>query len=244
MSTFLPRKARQAFCAMLLLLESDAAFAADLQVAPTTVVLAAERNADGLMLRNSGDAPLHAQIRVFRWTQAGGEDQLVATSDLAVSPPMLELPPDREQLVRIVRLGPPPADTEASYRVVVDELPLEREPDAAQRGLRFVLRYSIPVFLAPLLAPAPTPPLQVRVTSEADARYLELGNPGSRHVQVADLVHAGTDGSRREIAAGLSGYVLPGQRRRWRLPAGLPDAGTFEARINGEADARALAPDR
>src|SRR5690606_27632881 len=91
----------------------------------------------------------HAQVRVYRWTQVDGQDVLEATRDLAISPPMLEVASGGEQLVRVVRLGPAPAATEASYRVVVDELPVAAV-DAADggEGLRFVLRYSIPVFVA------------------------------------------------------------------------------------------------
>ncbi|WP_149193848.1 fimbrial biogenesis chaperone [Luteimonas suaedae] len=235
-------------CVAALLLASAVAGAASLQVTPTTVVVPADRSADGLVLSNNGQAPLHAQVRVFRWTQANGEDVLEPTTELAISPPMLELPPGGEQLVRVIRLGPPPAEVEASYRVIVDELPLEQPdgPEPQAKGLRFVLRYSIPVFVAPQSRQTTAPVLHARLAGGPEARFLELENLGNGRAQVSDLAHVGPDGDRLVIAAGLSGYVLPGRNRRWALPAGLGtgSGGTFQARINGEAVERTLVLDR
>ncbi|WP_249040948.1 fimbrial biogenesis chaperone [Marilutibacter maris] len=221
--------------------------ATHLQVAPTSVTIPAERNAEGLTLSNSGDAPMHAQVRVFGWHQEDGEDRLQATTAIVLSPPMAEIAPGSRQLVRIVRPGPPPAGTEASYRIVVDEIPGQGRGDAGAdpTGLRFVMRYSIPLFVSPT-GPGPAlPTLQTRVTASGGERFIEIGNDGRGHAQVADLAFVATDGTRTSIAAGLSGYVLPGQRRRWKLPAWLvpPLNGVFKARINGEPAERTLAPD-
>src|SRR5688572_16783433 len=111
-------------CVLSLLLCASAN-GASLQVSPTSVTLQARQNADGLTLTNTGTTPLHAQVRVFRWTQQGNEEKLEPTRDLAISPPMLEIAPGAQQLVRVIRLGPPPADAETSYRLIVDELPVE-----------------------------------------------------------------------------------------------------------------------
>lgn len=171
-----------ALLAGALLLAGAHAGAASLQVAPTTVTVAAGRNAEGLVLGNTGDAVLHAQARVFRWTRVEGEDALEPTSDLAVSPPMLQVPAGGEQLVRVVRLGPAPEATEASYRVIVDELPLDSGEDG--HGLHFVLRYSIPVFLAPAGGDASP---RLSAARSPDGRSFTIGNSGSGHAQVSDM---------------------------------------------------------
>lgn len=217
------------------------AFSAGLQVSPTMVKVPAERGAEGLMLSNSRDATLHAQIRVFRWTQREGEDVLLQTEDIAVSPPMLEIPGGGSQLVRIVRIVPPPTDgREASYRVLVDELPVDVEPSEGA-GLRLVLQYSIPVFLAPPADVVAAHQLQARVVRDGEAMTLELANPGNAHAQIADLVFVDADGERTSIAPGLSGYVLPGHWRRWPIAGiGISTGGRFMARVNGEPDERTL----
>jgi fimbrial chaperone protein len=219
-----------------------AAQAASLQVAPTSVQLTAEETAQGLWLSNSGDTPLQAQVRVFRWRQHEGEDLLDASDRIAISPPMLQLAPHSRQLVRIIRLDDAPRTTEDTYRVLVDELP---SPDAGAgnaAGLQFVLRYSVPIFVKPAAAAAPS--LQARVIRDADAPALEVMNQGTEHAQVVDLHFIASDGTRAAIADGLAGYVLPGQRKRWPLPPALARAdGAFKATINGEPLAQSLALD-
>lgn len=226
---------------LVLLALACGAFATGLQVWPTTVFIAAERGADGLRLRNNGAQALHAQVRVFHWSQNDGEDRLETAQEIAVSPPMLELAPGAEQLVRVVRLGPAPVIREVSYRLIVDELPIDAIDARRQAGLKYVLRYSIPVFLSPREVKA-SPVLHTRLARDGKALFLAIDNAGNGHAQVADLAFVRGE-QRRGIAPGLSGYVLPGQGRRWALPDGLdPSGGAFTARINGEAAERTLAP--
>ncbi|MDR6673733.1 fimbria/pilus periplasmic chaperone [Xanthomonas sp. 1678] len=217
-----------------------AAHAASLQVAPTSVQLTAEESAQGLWLSNSGDTPLQAQVRVFRWRQQHGEDLLEPTDRIAISPPMLQLAPHSRQLVRIIRLDDAPRATEDTYRVLVDELPTADAAAGSTAGLQFVLRYSVPIFVKPAVAAAPA--LQARLIHDAAAPALEVVNQGSEHAQLVDLYFLASDGTRAAIADGLAGYVLPGQRKRWPLPPALARAdGTFKATINGEPLAQSLA---
>lgn len=219
-------------------------YAASLQVSPTSVTLQARQNADGLTLTNTGTTPLHAQVRVFRWTQQGDEDKLEPTKDITISPPMLTLAPGAQQLVRVIRLGAPPVDAETSYRLIVDELPVDS--GEAKQGLQFVLQYSVPVFLMPQGDAAIAPVLQARLVRAGNQSSIEISNTGKAHAQVADLVYATADGKSQAIAAGLSGYVLPGKTKRWPLPAALTvsASGTFKARINGEPVVQTLPLDK
>lgn len=221
------------------------AFAASLQVSPTSVTLQAERNADGLTLRNTGTTTLHAQVRVYRWTQQDGDDHLEPTRDIAASPPMVELAPGAQQLVRVIRLAAPPATSETAYRLIVDELPLESTGGEARPGLQFVLRYSVPVFLLPAGADEVAPVLRVRVGRDSEGSFIEIDNSGRRHAQVADLAYIDADGARHAVAPGLSGYVLPGAMKRWSLSSTftVSNTGTFKARINGEPVERSLSLD-
>lgn len=218
------------------------ALAAGLQVTPTNLVIARDRPADALWLSNTGQETLRAQIRVFRWTQDNGQERLDADPGLAVSPPMLELAPGARQLVRVIRLGAPPA-RETAYRLIVDELPPAQTPRS--EGLQFVLRYSVPVFLAPAAAAA-APQLRAQFQFEGDTPWLAVDNRGEQRAQLADAVFVDAQGRRYPLASGLLGYALAGQRMRWRLQAAaepLRGAGTLKARINGEPNEQALALD-
>jgi len=223
---------------------SASALASGLQVSPTTLTLPADRNADGLWLSNSGDTRLRAQLRVYKWTQENGEEKLEPTQDVAISPPMLELPAGERQLVRLIRLGAPPQGVESGYRVIVDELPPQDAP--AKSGLQFVLRYSIPVFLSAPGDESHAPVLQATLDRSQPGMAVEIGNSGDLRAQIADLVLVDASGQRHVLAPGLLGYVLPGQRMRWPLapPAGPPaQNGILKARINGEAAERSLSMD-
>ena len=215
--------------------------ASGLQVAPTTLTLQATQNADGLWLSNTGEGPVTAQVRVYRWTQENGEDKEAPSREVLVSPPMIQLAVGDRQLIRVIRTGPPPANLEAAYRVVIDELPV---PDTGpKKGVQFVLRYSVPVFMAP--ASAASPQLTWKMHREGDRAVLEVANTGGMHAQLADLQFADSRGRRTEVHPGLLGYILPGAQMRWRVkppPATFAAGGTLDTLINGSATQQTLPP--
>ena len=220
--------------------------AASLQVAPTSVVVQPDENGEAVWLSNTDpDTAVRAQVRLFRWTQKNGEDVLEPTRDLAISPPLVELAGGARQLVRVIRLGPPPAagEPETSYRIIVDEVPSAGTDE--QTGLKFLLRYSVPVFVLPASEAPIDYQLVPRLERSGDNATLVVSNQGRQHAQLADLAYVDAAGKRHQVMAGLVGYVLPGQTMRWQLPASPTryEDGSFKARINGEADEQTLALD-
>lgn len=226
----------------------SAACAADLQVSPISLQFTGSEQAQGVWLSNSGTQPLRAQIRVQRWFQAQDSDQLEPAHDLVASPPALQIAPGERQLVRIVRPQSTAAQQEKSYRVIVDELPSAlRQEGGPSQALRFLLRYSIPVFVSP--EERPSAPARL-----ADARHLKLqwtggasrqllaSNAGPRRFRISQMVHEDEKGHRTELVAGLLGYVLAGQSVSWVLPAivnGLPP-GLLKAKLNDDAQEQTL----
>jgi len=225
---------------------------AGMQVSPTQIFVAAERNAAGLTLLNTDSTTLYAQVRVFEWRQQDGEEQLISTRSIVASPPMLKLDPGVSQLVRIVRIDMPPTSAETSYRIIVDEVPLKtdtkdqalsRTDNTQSNGFQFRLRYSIPVFIAPSKHIDVQPVLRTQLIETEGVRFIDISNEGNGHAQIADITWI--QGERRiSIASGLAGYVLPGQQRQWLLPDSLEPlkGGAFTARINGELVERILLP--
>lgn len=230
------RYLRMAVLATALWASCGIAAASGLQVSPVSLSLKAAQNADGLWLSNTGDNLVHAQIRVYHWTQEGGEDHLTPSRGLVVSPPMLQLPAGGKQLVRVIRVGPPPigpSAVEDAYRIAVDELPIE-SPE--KKGLQFVLHYSIPVFVEPAGDAAVSPQLHWTLQRNEGHATLVVSNSGDGNAQLADLTFTDRAGHRTEISGGLFGYVLPHSTMRWALkPAAavFASGGTLEARING-----------
>ena len=215
--------------------------ASGLQVAPTSLTLLANQNADGLWLSNTGDGPVHAQVRVFRWTQDAKGDQLTPSREVLASPPMIELGVSERQLIRVIRTGAPPSGGEDAYRVVIDELPVANGP---KKGVQFVLRYSVPIFLGPA-GGASAPQLTWKVRREGQQAMLEVSNNGGTHAQLAELYYSDSHGKRTEVHPGLLGYVLPGAQMRWALktpPATFGNGGTIDTLINGSATQQNISP--
>jgi fimbrial chaperone protein len=222
---------RGALAALLATLPS-AAGAGQLQAGPTLIEITPAASATRLLLRNTGSLPVAAQVRVYAWSQSGGEDQLVPSAQLVVSPPIVELEPGGEQVVRVVRLGPPASGADQTYRVIVDELP--RPDSASGRTVNVRLRYVLPVFVR--AADAPPPSLACRVDRERSELTCE--NSGGRAAQFGATRLVDESGLTQTLSDGLFGYVLPTSRRVWVLSGSGPALGgsalRLETRVNGE----------
>lgn len=211
------------------------AHAEGLQVAPVSVTIP-ERS--GLVwLNNESERPLQAQIRVYRWHQDAGEDELVETSDLVASPPFVAVEPGQQQVIRLVRFGDAAVNQtvcEQTYRIIVDELP---SVDAApEDGLQYVLRYSVPVYLTDPECGDSEPLLSWQIARDGDQAWLNVVNLGQTRAQLANVSFIKADGTALEISGGLLGYVLPGAERHFALanPASeFGNGGQIEVSING-----------
>lgn len=231
------------FVLAALALMNSSVHASGLQVSPVSLTLKANRNADGLWLSNTGDGVVHAQVRVYHWTQQGGEEKLTASQALVISPPMLEIGNGDKQLIRVIRVGAPPNGTgavEDAYRIAVDELPIETKD---RKGLQFVLHYSVPVFLEPAGLTTVAPQLRWTIQHDGGQPVLQVTNTGNGHAQLAQVAYVDSAGHRTEISDGLLGYVLPGATMHWTLKQSanvFTSGGNFEAQINGAKTAQKL----
>jgi fimbrial chaperone protein len=201
-----------------------------LQVSPIGFDLPAGKAAAVLTVRNDDDAPMNIQVRVFRWSQSDGQDQYTSTDEVVASPPITALAPHSERLIRIVRLAPP-AQTEQSYRLVVDELP---PPPSAQAGrVQMLLRHSIPLFFA---APGESKPAIDWAAAPTDGGVLvEAHNGGGRHVRISNLRLLDGAGGTVMRRDGLVGYVLADSGVRWTLPGAV--ANPISLHADGDAGA-------
>ena len=136
--------------------------AATLQISPVMVDMAPQQGASGITLRNPDAMPVYGQVRVYAWEQRDGDDVLLPTDEIQVSPPIIQVPP-AAKLVRLVRASREPAAIEKSYRLVIDEIPDPSTP--AVNGVVLRLRYSVPVFVAGA-TPEPRPELSWRAARE------------------------------------------------------------------------------
>lgn len=195
--------------------------AASLQVSPVGLDITAPTRNASVTLSNKSSEPADVQIRVFKWTQIGGEDHLTPATDVIVSPPAAKVQPNTAYTIRVAQLKAPSKDREESYRLWIDELP---HINVRRRGgsITFTSRYSIPVFFSD---PSASTDLQWKVKRQGKKLVVEATNKGTRHAKIANLT-AATTGARVSFGTGLNGYVLPGSTVHWTANAGSIQAGS------------------
>lgn len=194
--------------------------ASTLRIAPVSLDLQAPASAAKITLRSDGARPVNIQVRVFRWRQSGGLDELEPTRDVVASPPISTIVPGVDYVVRVVRIKKEPVLGEETYRLLIDELP---DPAMKQAGtVNMLLRYSVPVFFTS--PSASRQPLGWQVQRMPGGLALVASNDGDTYVRVSNLAIRKRGGGRVPLREGLLGYVLGTSRMRWQFPgfAGLP----------------------
>lgn len=207
------------------------AMAQSLTVLPVTIALAPGQLAAALTVINQNDREMSFQVRGFAWRQPNGEEELVPTDELMVSPPLGTIPPNASHVIRLA-LRQAPVGQEGTYRVLVDQIPAPAQPGT----VRIAMRLSIPVFAQPDAPIAPR--LQWRIERDGRQAWLVVTNTGTQHEKVTGIALTGADGRAVAVQANASPYVLAGVTRRWPVSGTLPAgalrlaAQTNAARVN------------
>ena len=177
---------------------------------PVTVEMTAGQRATILTIQDHTEREATFQVRPYAWSQPAGNDKLDPTDALLVSPPLGVLPAGSSQVVRLVlrRLA---QGREASYRILLDQIPAQ--PTPGQVG--FVLRLSFPVFVEPPGRIAPQ--LRWAGSSPGETATLVATNDGSRRQVVRDMKLKAPDGHAAPLETNVSPYILAGGVRRWRI---------------------------
>jgi fimbrial chaperone protein len=183
---------------------------------------------------NQGNSETAIQIRAYAWSQRGGEDQLTTSDAVVVSPPLASIAPGASQVVRLI-LRQPPQGREATYRILVDQIPPPAEPGI----VHVVLRLSIPIFALP--ATRAVPHVQFHIERDAASAYLVAINDGGRHETIRNAALSTNDGRTLSTGSNASPYILAGATRRWPIAAqgSLPQA-SETLRLKARADAGAV----
>ena len=196
--------------ASALTVASARADAASLQIMPINIEVPAPGAASKVTITNSGAETANVQIRVFKWIQKNGKDELAETRDVVASPPAVKLAPGAKSVVRVVRLNKSPAQNEEPDRLIVDEI--APQPKAGDAGVGFSVRQSLPVFFT---AADDGVELNWQAAVKSGQLVLTASNSGDRRVRLAGLRVAGSAGKPVSFGTGLSGYVLGQSTKIW-----------------------------
>ena len=202
-----------ALTAILIVLSTGlAARAQALSVIPVNILLTPGQRATTLTITNQGASETAIQIRAYTWSQKDGNDQLAPTDAVVVSPPLASIAAGATQVVRLI-LRQPPVGSEATYRILIDQIP----PPAEAGVVHVVLRLSIPIFAQPMTRALAH--IQFHTEKDAGQLYLVGTNDGLRHEAIRDIALLAADGGKLKLDAGASPYILAGSTRRWHFTA-------------------------
>jgi fimbrial chaperone protein len=210
---------------------SVVASASSLQVTPVNIEVPAPGAASTVTLSNFGVEAVNAQIRIFKWVQTNGKDELIPTRDVVASPPAVKMAAGKKSVIRIVRLSKTPAAAEETYRLIIDEVPKPPKPGAA--GVGFAVRYSVPVFFS---KSGEDIDLSWKASIAGGQLVLTAANAGGRRVRLASL-RVTSAGKTINIGQGLAGYVLGQSSKIWTVKSGaksIAPGGTITILAQGD----------
>lgn len=184
-------------------------------ISPVTVELTLAHRVVAVTVSNDSDKPMTLQTDILAWTQPGGEDRNEASDDLLVAPSIAEIKPGDSQIFRVTLRRPTLAVAERAYRLVLDDVNIQKKTDGT--GVTFLFSHRLPVFVAGTGKIGPKPHLRL-CPAPAQAGCVRLENEGDRFIQIMNLTVKGHNWS-KDLDAGTR--VLAGSWKQWTfsLPA-------------------------
>lgn len=186
--------------------------AQSLSVLPVNVFFAPGQKASSLTVTNTGTTETAIQIRAYAWSQPDGDEQLTLSDAVVLSPPLATIAPGASQVVRLI-LRQLPQGREATYRILIDQIP----PPAQPGIIHMVLRLSIPIFAQPPTRAVPH--VQFHLAVDSGKLVLVGINDGLSHEVIHDIVLSTNDGQKLKADSSASPYILAGVTRRWPIAA-------------------------
>lgn len=221
-----------------LLTASAVVHANELRISPVNLDIPAQSNSTVLRLKNLSDKEMLLQVRVEPW-----DSSAINLRDIVVSPAMLRVPPQAEQIVRIVNVGvPSQLEFERMYRIIIDDLaPPSALETEEQSSIGLKVRYALPLFIGgPNLITTRTN--DTEKLKQAWKEYLQFSLIGERQIRFTNKakLHAriskltiSHNGELLPLFSGLLGYVQPESTEIFNLPMDIPTGALLNAEING-----------
>ena len=190
--------------------------AGGIRISPITVDIASQDRASLITLFNMSDETSNLQVRVFKWTQSNGNDNLTDTDDIIASPPFITLPPGGSFNFRVVRTNDAKVNAEQSYRVIIDELPKPQDKRSIGTGVGILIRNSLPLFV---VNDSAIPKVQPSISDSG----LIMTNNGTRHALLSDveITNLNTQKKLRLTVNTVNGYVLQNSYKNYPIARGF-----------------------
>lgn len=206
---------------LLLLLVPQLVWAAGWQVIPIRLDLGVKAKSGVIRIVNNDDSSMPLQMSAVEWTQdENGKDIYTPTEDLLFFPRIMTVEAQSERVIR-VGIRKPALDNEKTYRLFIEQIPVQSESTGAQVAV--AIKFGVPIFV--------TPPKKI-VSGELDSISLSNGdlvipvnNSGNSYFRINTITARGLDRNEKEIfTESLTGwYLLHGVGRTHQLPVPAAD---------------------
>lgn len=189
---------------------------ADFQVQPTTLDMSSKVKSGVFSVINKGEEKVDFQVSVKEWNQdEKGKDIYADTKEIIFFPKVMTVDPNSQRAIR-VGLKTPPSSKEKTYRLFVEEIPVQKKAEEMdtkkniKAGLTIAFRFSMPIFVKPL-RPQEVCTIDKVAMSNGTVKAI-VKNTGNVHVKLRNLKFSGkaADGKEVYIKEIAGWYILNG----------------------------------
>ncbi|MGI9416394.1 MAG: fimbrial biogenesis chaperone [Geminicoccaceae bacterium] len=188
--------------------------AGTLKVSPIKVFLPADGKSEVIRVKNPDSTPALVQVQAVEWVKAEDLDQAERADEILAVPPIFEMAPNSEQIIRLAHRDGRAAIVEKAYRLLITEVPEEVEPG----GIAFAVRLNMPLFVTPRGA-VPDPEWRFEMSPSGEAELI-LANRGSAHLMVKSFELHALGHGKPIFETDQFAYALAGKEQRWSLGYG------------------------
>lgn len=208
---------RAVFLASLAAGSALVAHAGSFSVSPVRIFMGPRDRATAITITNESDQPMVMQADLYNWKQkVNGEDDLVLTEDMVLSPPILKIAPNSRQVVRLAMLRPRPAGEQLTYRMIVREIPEAKPVLDNTVQLNISLAFSMPVFITPNGVKSNLNCAVKRADAATGTLKAVCENSGTAYAQPRKIELTNAVGDKL-ASLDQGGYILPGNKRIFNL---------------------------
>jgi len=142
MTTTLAKTIKGLVMVSALLATPIAASAESIAVSPTNIAVPNSGKQTTVTVKTDGRQSSVVQLRVVAWTPGQDPNNVRATRDVVISPPMAKLRPRQELTARVVRTKRKAVRGQECYRVLIDRLPGKEQ---SGQDVKLRVRHSVPL---------------------------------------------------------------------------------------------------
>ncbi len=206
---------RSAICLLLALAFAPGSHAAEIGLTPIALHLNRDNDRTLVKVQNHGTEPVTMQADAIDWSRHDKDGVSVSTDALVVSPPVFMVAPGQTQVVRVGLRRAAALTQEATYRMVLREIPQPADASGTFSGsVQVLVALRVPVYVAPQ-----QPRRESRWQARSDGQgnvIAEVTNSGNVHLTLGSLRLR--DASSRPLAEqSTPAMVWPGESQRFAL---------------------------